>query len=292
MAIVVNTNIPALQAQRNLTNTGEALSKSIERLSSGFRINRASDDAAGMAIADRLKAQIRSYNQASRNTFDAISLVQVAEGAYNEVGNVMIRLRELAVQAATGTLSSTDRLSIQTEADRLLVEVTRIANTTQFSNVVLLNNTAALGNTIAFQVGIGTSASADQLQVNLYSLKATSFTSSGLDLVTVPSQGIFLTTASNAQASIANIDVALDSINSSRANLGAAQNALEALSRNQALTIENLSAAHSRIRDVDVAKETSELVRYQILMQAGTSVLSQANQLPSLALTLLQGATR
>jgi flagellin len=219
---------------------------------------------------------------------DAISLVQVAEGAYNEATNILVRLRELAVQASTGTLSSTDRLSIQTEADRLLVEITRIANTAQFSNVQLLNNTSALGNTIAFQVGIGTSATADQLQVNLYSLKSTSFTSSGIDLTSAPtSGGVMLTTASNAQQSIASIDIALNTVNSSRANLGAAQNALEAVSRNQAITIENLSAANSRIRDVDVASETSELVRYQILMQAGTSVLAQANQLPSLALSLL-----
>jgi flagellin len=292
MPIVVNTNIASLQAQRNLSNTGQTLAKSIERLSSGYRINRASDDAAGMAISDRLRAQIRSFGQASRNTLDGISLVQVAEGAYDEATTILTRLRELAVQSSNGTLSSTDRLSIQTEADRLLVEVTRIANSTQFSNVVLLNTSN--GNSVAIQVGIGGSTT-DQLQIVLYSLKSTVFTSVGIDLTaapSVPNGGVWLTTASNAQASIANIDAALNTINSSRANIGAAQSALEAANRNQTVTIENLTAAHSRIKDVDVAAETAELVRNQILMQAGTSVLAQANQLPSLALTLLGGGGR
>jgi flagellin len=260
------------------------LSASMEKLASGLRINHASDDAAGMAISQRMTMQIRSLSQAGRNAMDGISLVQVGEGAYNEVGNILIRLRELAVESANGVLSATDRSSLQTEADRLVVEITGIANSTQFNNVVLLNNSA--GNTIVFQVGIGTVgysvAATDQISVALFSLKASIFTSSNLDLTTLA-----LTSASNAQAALTTLDTALTNLNSSRASLGAAQNDLESRSRNISISVENLSAARSRIIDVDVADETSQLVRNQILVQAGTSVLAQANQLPSLALTLL-----
>jgi flagellin len=284
MSIIVNTNLAALLTQRNLNQTSDALSRSMERLASGLRLNHAADDAAGMAIAQRMTAQIRSSVQANRNGMDGISLVQVAEGAYNEIGNIMIRLRELAVESANGTLSTTDRQSLQTEVDRLVQEITGIANAAQFNNVVLLSN--SLGNTIVFQVGIGTVsytvAATDQISVTLFSLKASVFTSSNLDLTTLA-----LTSASNAQASLTTLDTALTNLNSSRANLGAAQNDLESRVRNQAIAIENITAARSRIQDIDVAQETSELVRNQILVQAGTSVLSQANQLPSLALTLL-----
>jgi flagellin len=284
MAIIVNTNLASLVAQRNLGIASDDLSASMERLASGLRINHASDDAAGMAISQRMTMQIRSLAQAGRNAMDGISLVQVSEGAYNEVGNILIRLRELAVESANGVLSATDRSSLQTEADRLVVEITGIANSTQFNNVVLLSN--SVGNTIVFQVGIGTVgytvAATDQISVTLFSLKASVFTSSNLDLTTLA-----LTSASNAQASLSTLDTALTNLNSSRASIGAAQNDLESRSRNITISVENLSAARSRIIDVDVANETSQLVRSQILVQAGTSVLAQAIQLPSLALTLL-----
>jgi flagellin len=284
MAIIINTNLASLVAQRNLGIASDDLSASMERLASGLRINHAADDAAGMAISQRMTMQIRSLSQAGRNAMDGISLVQVGEGAYNEVGNILIRLRELAVESSNGVLSATDRSSLQTEADRLVVEITGIANSTQFNNVVLLNN--SLGNTVVFQVGIGTVgysvAATDQISVVLFSLRASVFTSSGLDLTTLA-----LTSASNAQASLSTLDTALTNLNSSRASLGAAQNDLESRSRNITISVENLSAARSRIIDVDVANETSQLVRSQILVQAGTSVLAQANQLPSLALTLL-----
>jgi flagellin len=263
----------------------DQLSASMERLASGMRINHASDDAAGMAISQRMTMQIRSLSQAGRNSMDGISLVQVAEGAYNEVGSILIRLRELAVESSNGVLSATDRDSLKTEADRLVVEISGIANSTQFNNVVLLNGTT-LGNTIVFQVGIGTVgysvAATDQISVVLYGLKASTFTSSGLDLT-----GVTLTSAGGAQNALSTLDTALTNLNSSRAALGAAQNDLESRSRNIAISVENLSAARSRIIDTDVANETSELVKNQILVQAGTSVLSQANQLPSLALKLL-----
>jgi flagellin len=243
-----------------------------------------------MALSLRMTSQIRSLSQAGRNVMDGISLVQVAEGAYNEVGNILIRLRELSVESANGTLSVTDRTSLQTEADRLIQEITGIANSTQFNGVVLLNNSGAGGNTIVFQVGMGTVSytlsATDQISVTLYSLKASAFTSSGSDLTSGASQ-VIITTASNAQAALSTLDTVITNLNSSRAALGAAQNDLESRSRNISISVENLTAARSRIQDVDVASETSELVRNQILVQAGTSVLAQANQLPSLALTLL-----
>jgi flagellin len=290
MGIIVNTNVASLVAQRNLGQASDALSLSMERLASGLRINHAADDAAGMALSLRMTSQIRSLAQAGRNVMDGVSLVQVAEGAYNEVGNILIRLRELAVESANGTLSTTDRTSLQTEADRLINEITGIANSTQFNGVVLLNNSAAGGNTVVFQVGMGTVSytvsATDQISVVLYSLKSSAFTSSGADLTSGASQ-IIITTASNAQAALTTLDSVITNLNSSRAALGAAQNDLESRSRNLSISIENLTAARSRIQDVDVASETSELVRNQILVQAGTSVLAQANQLPSLALTLL-----
>jgi flagellin len=287
MSIVVNTNLASLAAQRNLSDSTSLLSKSMERLASGMRINRAADDAAGMAISQRMSAQIRSFGQAERNTMDAISLVQVAEGAYNETGNILIRLRELSIESANGTFSSTDRLSIQAEADRLVSELTGIANSAKFNNVILLGTAAQAGNTIVFQVGISTIgytvSSTDQFAVTLYALLATNFTSSNADLT-----ALALTTASNAQIAISTLDTAINNMNNSRAQLGAAQVALESRTRSQTIMIENLTAAQSRIRDADVAKETSELVRNQILVQAGTAVLSQANQLPQLALSLLR----
>jgi flagellin len=293
MPIVINTNLPSLQTQRNLANANEALSRSMERLASGLRINRATDDAAGMGLVLRMTGQIRSLGQASRNTMDGISLLQVAEGAFNEVGNILVRLRELAIQAANGTLSTADRNTLQVAADRLIQEISGIANSTQFNGVTLLNNSA--GNTIVFQVGIGTVsytvAATDQIAVTLYSLTASSFTSSSLDLTSGANQ-IVLTSASNALTALATLDTVINNLNQSRSVLGAAQNGLESRSRNQTITIENLMAARSRIQDVDVAKETSEMVRGQILVQAGTSVLAQANQLPSLALTLLGGGGR
>ena len=286
MAIIVNTNIASLIAQRHLGIASGGLSKSMEKLASGLSINSAADDAAGMGLSLRMTGQIRSLGQASRNTMDGISLIQVAEGAYNEIGNILVRLRELAIQAANGTLSAADRATLQVAADRLILEVSGIANSTQFNGVVLLNN--SLGNTVVFQVGIGTVAysvaATDQISVVLYSLRASSFTSSGADISTLA-----ITSASSALAALSTLDGVITNLNSSRAALGAAQNGLESRSRNLTISIENLSAARSRILDVDVAQETSEMVRNQILVQAGTSVLAQANQLPSLALTLLGG---
>ena len=282
MAIVINTNVASLNAQRNLTNTQFGLNRSLERLSSGYRINRAGDDAAGLAISERLKAQIRSTNQAARNTLDGVSLVQVSEGGYDEVSNILIRLRELAVQSANGTISANDRSAIDTEYDQLTAEITRIAAVVKFNNVQVLNgNSASAAVSFVLQVGIGTTSS-DTITVTINPLKASVLGSAGLDLT-----ALTLTSASQSTDAITTIDLAIDAVNSSRATLGAVQNRLEATSRSLAISVENLSAANSRIRDVDVAHETAELARYQILSQAGVAIASQANQVPALALSLL-----
>lgn len=284
MAITVNTNVLSLNAQRNLNNTQNALGKSLERLSSGYRINRAADDSAGLAISERFRAQIRSAGQAERNTLDGVSLIQTAEGSYDELNGILIRLRELAVQSTTGTLATTDRDSIDTEADQLVAEIDRIAITTKFNGLAVLGSTTGASVTFTFQVGTGTSSS-DQIAVTLQQIKATAFGSATTDLTAAAS--FSLTTASGAQAAIGTLDNALTSTNTYRSTLGAAQNRLEVASRNLAVLIENFSAANSRIRDVDVADETAQLTRNQILSQAGASVLSQANQAPQLALSLL-----
>jgi flagellin len=284
MAIVINTNVASLNAQRNLTNTQFGLNKALERLSSGYRINRAGDDAAGLAISERLKAQIRSTSQASRNTLDGVSLTQVAEGGYDEVSNILIRLRELAVQSANGTISSNDRDAIDTEFDQLTAEVTRIAAVVKFNNVQVLNgNSTGAAVSFSLQVGIGTTSN-DTITININPLKASALGSAAVNL-----SGASLTSASGATDAITTIDSAIDAVNSSRAALGAVQNRLEATSRNLAIAVENLSAANSRIRDVDVAHETAELARFQILSQAGAAIAAQANQVPALALALLNG---
>ncbi|MDH3446034.1 MAG: flagellin [Deltaproteobacteria bacterium] len=284
MAIVINTNVASLNAQRNLSNTQSGLNRALERLSSGFRINRAADDAAGLAISERLKAQIRSTSQAARNTLEGVSLVQVSEGGYDEVSGILIRLRELAVQSANGTISANDRSAIDVERDQLTQEISRIAAVVKFNNVQVLNgNSVGAALSFTLQVGIGTTTS-DTITVNISALRASALQSgtSTLDLTAAS-----LTSASGSVAAIATFDAAIDSVNRSRAELGAVQNRLEATSRSLAITVENLSAANSRIRDVDIAQETAELARFQILSQAGAAVTAQANQVPALALSLI-----
>lgn len=282
MAITVNTNTLSLNAQRHLDVNTANYAKSLERLSSGLRINRAADDSAGLAISERLKAQIRSASQAQRNTLDGVSLVQTAEGSFDETGSILIRLRELAVQSANGTLGATDRDSIKTESDQLVQEITRIANVTKFNNVSLLSgNSVSAAVSFSFQVGTGTTSN-DTITVSIQNVKASVFGSAAIDLT-----AFSLTSASQATDAITTIDSAITVANTSRAILGAAQNRLESAGRSLAVIEENLSAANSRIRDVDVAEETANLTKNQILQQAGASVLAQANQAPSLALSLL-----
>jgi flagellin len=273
MGIRINTNVASLNTQRHLYNSTVGFQKSMEKLSSGLRINRAGDDAAGLAISEGLKADIRSLEQASRNAADGISMIQTGEGAMDEISNILVRMKELAEQSATGTLGDTERGYLDAEYTALTEEIDRIAAGTEFNGVQMLDGT---GGTVNIQVGIGSAAS-DRVGVDL---------SNDMDAAAA---GIStdITTDSNAQSALGEIDSAISAISGQRADFGAIQNRLESSIRNINMTAENLSAANSRIRDVDVAKETSAMTSYQILQQAGVSVLAQANMAPSLALALL-----
>ena len=275
MGLRINTNVGALNAQRHLYNSTTGFSKSMEKLSSGLRINRAGDDAAGLAISESLKSEIRALNQASRNAADGISMIQTAEGNLDEVSNILLRMKELAEQSLNGTLSDTDRGYLDAEYSALIEEIDRIAASAEFNGVSLL---AGTGGTVAIQVGTGTTAN-DSVDVDLsQSMAATDLTvTTGVDDVT------------NAATAMDEIDVAISTVVGARGGFGAVQNRLEASIRNINMTSENLSAANSRIRDVDVATETSSMTSYQILQQAGIAILSQANMTPGLAMSLLGG---
>ncbi len=277
MGIYIQTNVASLEAQKNLGYNQSQLQVSFNRLSSGLRINSAKDDAAGLAISESLKSQIRSFNVAERNASDGISMAQTAEGALGEVHSILGRMRELSVQAANGSLTSTDRGFLQTEFSSLQAEISRIQGSARFNGRQLVGSTA---ETITLQVGLSNTAS-DQISVTL----------GGVSLATISGSGVIVsgTTASGALASIATIDQAITDVSTARSTFGASMNRLE-VAQNSIQTMRlNLSAANSRIRDVDVATETATLSRNQVLSQAGVSVLAQANQLPNLALNLLGG---
>ncbi|MBI3557911.1 MAG: flagellin FliC [Deltaproteobacteria bacterium] len=274
----VNTNIASLNSQRHLRGTRQALDKSIEKLSSGSRINRAGDDAAGLAISENLKAQIRGLGQAERNAMDGVSLVQVAEGGMQEISSILIRLRELAVQAASDTVGPTERKFLNTEYESLVSEIDRIANATEFNRIPLLNGTGA---TFDIQVGTRNNPNVDRI---------TFFDGSSADVSSV-ALGINLTSVADkasAQNTLSALDSAIISVSSIRADFGAMQNRLQSVINNLAISVENMSAANSRIRDTDIAVETAELTKNNILMQAGTAVLAQANQSIANALSLLK----
>ena len=275
MGLRINTNVGALNAQRHLYNSTIGFGKSMEKLSSGLRINRAGDDAAGLAISESLKSEIRALNQASRNAADGISMIQTAEGNLDEVSNILLRMKELAEQSLNGTLSDTDRGYLDAEYTALIEEIDRIAASAEFNGVSLL---AGTGGTVAIQVGTGTTAN-DAVDVDLsQSMASTDLTvTTGVDNV------------GNAATAMSEIDDAISTVVGARGDFGAVQNRLEASIRNINMTSENLSAANSRIRDVDVATETSTMTSYQILQQAGISILSQANMTPALAMSLLGG---
>lgn len=281
MGLRINTNVASLNAQRNLRGTRLSMNKSLEKLSSGQRINRAGDDAAGLAISENLKAQVRGLKQAERNAEDGISLVQIAEGALSEVSNILIRLRELGVQAASDTIGSTERKFLNVEFEQLTSEVDRIANSTEFNRVPLLNGTGAV-----FDIQIGTRN--DPISDRL------TFDASSAD-VNVAALGLNLASVADkisAQNSLSSIDQAIISVSGIRADFGALQNRLQSTVNNIAVSVENLSAANSRVRDTDIAAETAELTRNNILMSAGTSVLSQANASTRNALNLIQSAAQ
>jgi flagellin len=278
MALTVNTNVPSINAQRNLSITQGQLAKSLERLSSGLRINRAGDDAAGLAISENMRAKIRGMNQAVRNANDGISFLQVGEGALNETSNILIRMRELAEQSASGTLGSSQRDSIQNEYKSLQDEIDRIANVTEFNGAKLLDgNVSASG--VNFQVGVGTTSN------DLINVKIDVCTSSALGVGTATT---VVSTEAAARSALDLIDSAINTIAQRRGSLGAVQNRLQSTINNLQVAIENTSAAESRIRDVDVAAETAAMTRAQILSQAGTAILGQANQTPQGALSLLR----
>ncbi|WP_031571414.1 flagellin [Rheinheimera texasensis] len=276
MALFVNTNVSALNAQRQLINSGKTLDTAFQRLSSGFRINSAADDAAGLQISNRLTNQIQGLDQAIRNANDGISLAQVAEGAMDEITTALQRIRVLAVQSQNGINSSADRIALQKEVSALKAEISRVATTTQFGGVKLLDGKYSS----TFLVG----ANAGQtISVNI-SRTGGGFGTSGLGLA-----NLSISSLTGASAALTALDSAITIIDSKRADLGAIQNRFQSTIRNLSNIVENVSAARSRIRDTDFAKETAELTRAQILQQASTTILSQANQRPQSALSLLGG---
>jgi flagellin len=277
MPLVIQTNMASLEAEKNLNSTTSKLTVSFNRLSSGYRINTAADDAAGLAISESMNMQIRSYTVAERNANDGISMAQTAEGALGQMTSLLDRMRELAVQAANGTLSSTDRSYINTEFLSLQSEMDRIQKSTTYDGQALLATTSS---SIQFQVGIN-NVTSDQIAVTFGGLGLTT-----LLAATTSTAGAGATAALNA---LNRIDGALSIITTKRANFGAVMNRLAITTSALETVRTNLSAAQSRIRDVDVAEESSVLARTQVLAQAGTAVLAQANQLPQIALTLLRG---
>lgn len=276
MGLRIATNVPSLNAQKNLGGTNRAMATSLERLASGFRINKAADDAAGLAISENLRALIRGYRQANRNANDGISLVQVAEGSLNEVSTSLIRLRELAVQAASDTIGDTERKFLDVEYQQLKSEIQRITDSTNFNGYDLLNGTGGL---IDIQVGVHNDAFKDRISFNAAAAN------SSLEALGIVAETI--ATKMGAQGSLNRVDDALTSVNAIRANFGALQNRLVSTSQNLLVSDENMSAANSRIRDADIAAETAEMTRNNILLQAGISVLGQANNAQQMALKLL-----
>ncbi len=276
MGLRINTNTASLNAQRNLYGTKLNLDKSLERLSSGYRINRAGDDAAGLAISENLRAQVRGLKQASRNAQDGVSLVQVAEGSLNEISSILIRLRELSVQAASDTIGPVERQFLNVEYDQLVSEIDRIADGTEFNGTQLISGT---GSILDFQVGTRNDPNIDRLSFDASKADANS-AALGVNLTSVADKA-------SAQNSLSAIDSAIVSVSAMRADFGAIQNRLQSTIGNIAVSVENLSAANSRIRDVDVAEETADLTKSNILLNAGTSVLAQANQTSNAALGLL-----
>lgn len=276
MGMRITTNIASLNAQRTLIHSQQAIQKSMAQLSSGSRITKAADDAAGLAISENLKSQIRSFAQASRNANDAISMVQVAEGGLGEISNILTRMRELGIQAASDTLGDKERAFLDLEVQQLKSELQRISQTTRFGSTNLLDGT---GKTFDIQVGIYNNPEQDRISFDASTIKAT-LDELGLASVAYDSK-------EGAQEALQIVDDAQSKIASFRAHLGALQNRFQSTIDNLGVQHENLSAANSRIRDADIAASTAEASRNQILLQASTSVLAQANQQPMLALKMI-----
>ncbi len=276
MAAIINTNIASLNAQRNLSSSQASLQTSLQRLSSGLRVNSAKDDAAGLAIATRMDSQVRGMNVAIRNSNDAISFSQTGEGALGKVTDALQRMRELAVQSANATNGTTDRANLDTEFKELQAEVTRITGQTKFNG-----NDVLAGGTNTYQVGSATTDTIDVVTTDLTDAAALTAIAAGAT--------IDITDAAKSTAAMTAIDSALDEVNTERAKFGAVQNRFESVVSNLQVSVENLSAAKSRIMDADFAAETANLTRGQILQQAGTAMLAQANSIPNGVLSLLRG---
>jgi flagellin len=277
MSFSIRTNVGSLNAQRNLFNSSSMLDDSFSKLSSGFRITKAGDDAAGLGISVNLTAQIRSYNQGNRNAQDAQSLMQTAEANLNQTTELLTRMRELAMQSASSGVGQTERGYIQTENTALITEIDRISNSAEYNGQALLNSAAT---SMTFQVGIRNVAANDRISVSTVDATAATLGVATLDFSGAGGQAA-------SQAALSTIDAALATVSSARATFGAAGNRLTSVIQSIQASGESLSAANSRIRDVDVAEETSKMARTQVMMQAGVSVLAQANQAPQIALKLL-----
>ena len=281
MSISLKTNVSSLRAQANLNSTSERLNRSIERLSSGNRILNAQDDPAGLAIGERLITQIRGNVQNQKNVNDGISALQIAEGGMNEISEILLRMRELTLQASNGTLTLTDRLFLNTEFSQLKVEVDRIAASTKYNNIALLSGGLSVAGLI-LQVGLN-NVSSDRMTINIKGLSSSDIgtTANTINDVTISQS------AGQARSVLSIIDAAINDVSEARSIIGAQLSRLNSTIRSLAVAHYNLSSAKSRIQDVDVAEETAEMTRNQILMQAGVSVLAQANNAPQIALSLI-----
>ncbi|PIE17281.1 MAG: flagellin FliC [Proteobacteria bacterium] len=276
MPININTNVASLSVQQTLGTSGRGMAQSIKRLSSGMRINSAADDAAGLAVSEGLRAQVKGFQQASRNANQAVAMLQTADSAQQSISDTLVRMRELAVQAASDGITDTERGYINTEFSSLSSEITRISDVTEYNGQKLLDGTAGDSGTLTFQVGVRNTAN-DRITVSLADTDATALS---VNAATVDS-------LANAQAAIDSIDTALGTLSTQRANTGAAMNTLSQAIDNIGATMENLGIANGQIRDVDVASESAEFSKNQVLQQAGVSMLAQANASPQFALRLL-----
>jgi flagellin len=276
MGLSVYNNVEAMNAHRLLSNTNSSISRSIERLSSGLRINRGADDAAGLAVSESMRSQIRGMNVASRNAQDGVSMVQVADGALGTVGDMLQRVRDLAVQASNGTLTDAQRSNLDVEVQQILAEVGKTGTDTEFNGLKILAGSVA------------TAASAVTLQVGANASQSIAFTIGTVSASDLGISGIAVSTASGASAAIASLDAAISTLTTARANLGAIQNRLENTINRLGVTAENVQAAESRIRDADMAQEMIQFTKSQILQQSGTAMLAQANQAPQSILSLLR----
>ena len=276
MGLRINTNLPSLSARRTLKHNVRMMGDNFRKMAAGERITRAADDAAGLAISENIKSRIRSKRQANRNANDAISMIQSTESGLNEIANILIRLRELAIQSSSDTVGKTERAFSNIEFQQLKEEVDRISKVSEFNGIPLLNGD---GGMMEFQVGVGNDPVLDRLRYNAEEMDA------GLEALAIVSDSVI--SKEDARSSLDRLDDALVQVNGMRANLGAMQNRLTSTINNLEISEESLAAANSRIRDVDVASETADLTKNNILVQAGTAVLSQANQYPQYALKLL-----